>query len=301
MQVNIDNNAGYCWGVVRTIDIAEDTLKDKEKEEVHVLGHIIHNPREIDRLAEKGLKTVSHDDLDKMEPGSNVIIRAHGEPPSTYQKATEKGLNIIDATCPLVTALQNRVVKYYNLGYQIVIFGKHEHAEVIGLRGVCNDEAIVIRTAEEAKEIVDFSRKTVLISQTTMDKQVFKQVKEVLEEKVNELIDAGVIDNKLLARDTTCRAVTHREEPMKEFATENDVMVFVSGRRSSNGKSLFKATKTVNPNTYFIESIDEINWDWFEGAKKVGISGATSTPQWYMQKVKNVIEEKFNVSEAIAG
>jgi 4-hydroxy-3-methylbut-2-enyl diphosphate reductase len=301
MIVNIDSNAGYCWGVVRTIDIAEDTLKEKNNEDVNVLGHIIHNPREIDRLAHKGLKTISHNDLENMTPGSNVIIRAHGEPPSTYEKAKEKGINIIDATCPLVTALQNRVIKYYNLGYQIVIFGKHEHAEVIGLRGVCNDEAIVIRSVEEAEQIVDFNKKTVLISQTTMDKQVFQHVKSVLEEKINTLIDAGVIDEKLLARDTTCRAVTHREEPMKEFATQNDVMIFVSGRRSSNGKGLFKSTKEVNPNTYFIESIEEINWDWFDGAEKVGISGATSTPQWYMQKVKKIIEEKFNVLEPIAG
>lgn len=299
MIVNIDQNSGFCWGVVRTIDIAEETLKKKNDEEISVLGHIIHNPREIDRLAEKGLHTINHDELKSMKPGSNIIIRAHGEPPSTYELAKKQGVNIIDATCPLVTALQNRVVKYYNAGYQIVIFGKNEHAEVIGLRGVCNDEAIVIRSVEEAEKIVDFSRKTVLISQTTMDKKLFYKVKEVLENKINHLVDAGEIDNKLLARDTTCRAVTHREEPMKQFAKEQDLMIFVSGRRSSNGKGLFKQTKQINPNTYFIESIEEIDWSWFDGAQKVGISGATSTPQWYMEKVKKVIEEKFNVEEIV--
>lgn len=299
MIVTIDKNSGFCWGVVRTIDIAEETLIEMPDKEVNVLGHIIHNPREIDRLAEKGLKTVTHDDFEKMKPGTNVIIRAHGEPPSTYEKAAKHGINIIDATCPLVTALQNRVVKYYNQGFQIVIFGKKEHAEVIGLRGVCNDEAIVIRTVEEAENIVDFTKQTVLISQTTMDKKLFYKVKEVLENKIKTLIDAGEIDNKLLARDTTCRAVTHREEPMKKFASEQDVMIFVSGRTSSNGKGLFKSTKEINPNTYFIESIDEIDWSWFDNAEKVGISGATSTPQWYMEKVKKEIENKFNVPETV--
>ena len=300
MQVNIDQHAGFCWGVVRTIDIAEDTLQNKNDEDVNVLGHIIHNPKEIDRLENKGLNTVDHNDLDNLPEGSNVIIRAHGEPPSTYQKAKEKGLNLIDATCPLVTALQNRVVKYYNLGYQIVIFGKREHAEVIGLRGVCNDEAIVIRNVEEAKQLVDFDRKTVLISQTTMKKPIFREVKKILEEKINKLIDAGEIDDKLLARDTTCRAVTHREEPLLEFAGEQDVMIFVSGRKSSNGKSLFQALNKKHPRSYFIENIEEIDWDWFDGAKEVGISGATSTPQWFMEKVKKVIEEKFNNKEKVS-
>lgn len=296
MVVNIHEKAGFCWGVVRTVDIAEDTLANKNDtdDKVHILGQIIHNPKEIDRLDQKGLITINHEEMEKLPQGSKVIIRAHGEPPSTYKKADELGLNIIDATCPLVTNLQKRVKNYYKEGYQIIIFGKKEHAEVIGLRGVCNDECVVIRTPEEAQELVDFNRKTALISQTTMDKSKFKEVNEILSSKINSLINLGEIDNKLLTRDTTCRAVTSREEPLMEFAKTHDVIIFVSGRKSSNGKSLYSSCKKVNERTFFIEDMEEIDWTWFEGAETVGISGATSTPQWYMQNVKEAIEEKFN-------
>jgi 4-hydroxy-3-methylbut-2-enyl diphosphate reductase len=300
MKVTIDQKAGFCWGVVRTVDIAEDTLANQSDEDVYVLGHIIHNPREIERLENKGLRTISHDDFEEIAANgrkTKVIIRAHGEPPSTFVRAEQLGIELVDATCPLVTNLQNRVKKYYDADFQIVIYGKKEHAEVIGLRGVCNDEAIVIRSLEEAKEIIDFSRKTALISQTTMPRPVFYEIKEYLDSQIGELIHAGEINDKLLARDTTCRAVTGREEPLIEYAKSNDVIIFVSGKNSSNGKSLYHKCKEYNPNTHFVEDIDEIDWNWFEGAKTVGISGATSTPQWYMRKVKETIENRFNISE----
>ncbi len=299
MQVTIHDKAGFCWGVVRTVDIAEETLSKSEinKQNTYILGHIIHNPKEIERLENRGLKTISHKDLEDIalnDPSANIIIRAHGEPPSTYKKTEELGLSVIDATCPLVTNLQNRVRKYYELGYQIIIFGKRDHAEVIGLRGVCNDECIVIKTLDEAKQITDFGKQTVFMSQTTMDKHIFHDVKEYLDSKINNLIDLGEIDNKLIGRDTTCRAVTSREEPMLEFAKSNDVMIFVSGKDSSNGKSLYNSCLKVNPKTHFIEDISDIDLNWFAGAEKVGISGATSTPQWYMEKVKQFIESEFN-------
>ncbi len=299
MIVTIDEKAGFCWGVVRTVDIAEETLKTatKENTNTYILGHIIHNPKEISRLEGKGLQTITHDDLDKIsknDKNAKVIIRAHGEPPSTYNYAAELGIEIVDATCPLVTNLQNRVKKYYDLGFQIIIFGKKEHAEIIGLRGVCNDECIVIKTLEEAQEIKDFSKQTVFMSQTTMDKHLFHTVKEFLDSKINKLIDLGEIDSKLLGRDTTCRAVTSRESPLLNFAKSNDVMIFVSGKTSSNGKSLFNSSLKVNRRTYFIEDVSEIDWAWFKNAETVGISGATSTPQWYMEKVKAYIESKFN-------
>lgn len=300
MKVTIDEKAGFCWGVVRTIDIAEDTLSATNEADVYVLGHIIHNPREIDRLEHKGLSTITHDDFERIAANgrrSKVIIRAHGEPPSTFVKAEQLGIELVDATCPLVTNLQNRVKKYYDADFQIVIYGKKEHAEVIGLRGVCNDEAIVIRTLDEAKEIIDFTRKTALISQTTMPRPIFYEIKEYLEEQIEELIHAGEINDKLLARDTTCRAVTGREEPLIEYAKTNDVIIFVSGKKSSNGKSLYHKSKEYNPRTYFVEDIDEIDWDWFKGAETVGISGATSTPQWYMKKVKQTIENRFNINK----
>ena len=298
MKVTIDNKAGFCWGVVRTVDIAEEQLNIAEdsKEKVYILGQIIHNPKEIDRLEERGLTTINYDDLIKIaseNPDAKVIIRAHGEPPATYKQAEDLGINLIDATCPLVTNLQNRVRKYHDLGYKIIIFGKIDHAEVIGLRGVCNDECIVIKSLEEAQNISDLNGKVALISQTTMDKPTFYKIKDYLESQINELIDLGTAD-KLLARDTTCRAVTSREEPLLKFAKENDVMIFVSGKKSSNGKSLFNSVKKVNDNSHFIEDISEIDWAWFENASSVGISGATSTPQWYMQKVKEEIENRFN-------
>jgi 4-hydroxy-3-methylbut-2-enyl diphosphate reductase len=299
MIVTIDSKAGFCWGVVRTVEIAEETLAEAKENgnNTYILGHIIHNPKEISRLEEKGLKTISYHDLEeisKNDINANIIIRAHGEPPSTYQKTSDLGLKVFDATCPLVTNLQNRVRKYHELGYQIIIFGKKEHAEVIGLRGVCNDDCIVIKTLDEAKEINQFDRQTVFMSQTTMDKHIFHQVKEYLETKINNLVDLGEIDNKLIGRDTTCRAVTSREEPLLRFAKSNDVMIFVSGKNSSNGKSLYNSCLKVNPRTYFIEDSSEIDWSWFENAETVGISGATSTPQWYMEKVKSNIESKFN-------
>lgn len=299
MNVRIDEKAGFCWGVVRTVDIAEETLEtaNKENSNTYILGHIIHNPKEINRLETKGLRTISHAELESIaqnDKNAKLIIRAHGEPPSTYQKTAELGLSVIDATCPLVTNLQNRVKKYYEQGFKIIIFGKKEHAEVIGLRGVCNDECIVIKTMDEAMEITDFGKQTVFMSQTTMDKHLFLQVKNYLESKINNLIDLGEIDSKLLGRDTTCRAVTSREEPLLEFAKSNDVMIFVSGKNSSNGKSLYNSCLKVNNRTYFVEDISEIDWTWFEHAETVGISGATSTPQWYMEKVKSCIEDRFN-------
>lgn len=299
MKVTIDKKSGFCWGVVRTVDIAEQVLNDAKDsgKNTYILGHIIHNPKEISRLEDKGLKTISHSDLEeiaKNDKDANIIIRAHGEPPSTYQKSAELGLKIIDATCPLVTNLQNRVRKYYELGYQIIIFGKRDHAEVIGLRGVCNDECIIIKSFEEAKQITQFDRKTVFMSQTTMDKQVFHQIKEYLNTKINDMIDLGSLDDKLLGRDTTCRAVTKRKEPLVEFAKSNDVMIFVSGKTSSNGKSLYQSCLEVNPKSYFIEDCNEIDWSWFENAETVGITGATSTPHWYMEKVKEEIERRYN-------
>ncbi|MCX7908954.1 MAG: 4-hydroxy-3-methylbut-2-enyl diphosphate reductase [Ignavibacteria bacterium] len=292
MLVTIDENSGFCWGVVRTIEIAEQTIEQNKNSEIYILGEIIHNPKEVQRLEQKGLKTIFHNDLSKLnQEKAKVIIRAHGEPPSTYKMAQDLGLEIIDATCPLVTALQNRVRKFYSEGYQIVIFGKPHHPEVIGLRGVCNDECIVIQTEQEALEKVDFTRKTLFLSQTTMDKHLFNKIKETLETKVKELHAFDNYREQLVVKDTLCRAVTGREEHLRKFAMENDVVIFVAGRNSSNGKSLFKICSETNPKSYFIEEIEEINPEWFNNVQKVGITGATSTPRWYMEEVKLAIEK----------
>ncbi len=291
MLVTIDQSSGFCWGVVRTVEIAEETLNNIEDNNVYILGQIIHNPKETDRLEQKGLKTISYEDLQNINPkNSKVLIRAHGEPPSTYESAKKLGIEIIDATCPLVTSLQNRVIKFHQQDYQIVIFGKKEHAEVIGLRGVCNDECIVVKSVEDVISSVDFTKKTVLISQTTMDKNTFYAVKTTIQENISKTLLIEDTKDFFIAKDTLCRAVYGREDKLKEFAMSNDIMIFVAGRNSSNGKGLFNTCKSVNTKSYFIEDIKEINNDWFIGAEKVGITGATSTPQWYMEKVKNEIE-----------
>ncbi|GAB5464761.1 MAG: 4-hydroxy-3-methylbut-2-enyl diphosphate reductase [Candidatus Kapaibacteriales bacterium] len=295
MTVTIDETAGFCWGVVRTVDIAEKTLDSQEGEDTYVLGHIIHNPKEIDRLGDKGLKTIGHDDLEKIafEKGkkARVIVRAHGEPPSTFEKAKELGLNLVDATCPLVTGLQNRVKRFYDKGYQVVIYGKPNHAEVVGIRGGINDDCIIVLTPEEALEKVDFSKKTVLFSQTTMEKPVYHKIKEVLEEKIGSLVEGGETKDMFEYKNSLCKEVWGREQKVLDFAEENDVIIFVAGRNSSNGKSLFKHMQQKNSRMYYIEDIGELDFDWLDGADKVGISGATSTPQWYMDKVKETIEK----------
>jgi 4-hydroxy-3-methylbut-2-enyl diphosphate reductase len=291
MIVTIDENSGFCWGVVRTIEIAEQTLEQHNNGNIYILGEIIHNPKEVERLERKGLKTIHHLELENLKgTKAKVLIRAHGEPPSTYQKAEQLGIELVDATCPLVTALQNRVRKFYTEGYQIVIFGKPHHPEVIGLRGVCNDQCIVIQTEQEALEKVDFSRKTLFLSQTTMDKHLFHKIRTLLESKVKELYAYDNYQEQLVVKDTLCRAVTGREDNLKKFARENDVVIFVAGRSSSNGKSLYKICSETNPNSYFVETIEEIKPEWFANAKRVGITGATSTPRWYMEQVKQAIE-----------
>jgi 4-hydroxy-3-methylbut-2-en-1-yl diphosphate reductase len=293
MIINIDESAGFCWGVVRTIENVEDVLKKFPKEKVYVLGQIIHNPREIERLEDEGLNTIMHEKLSDLPKKSKVIIRAHGEPPATYIKANELAINLIDATCPLVKALQKRVRKYYLDGWQILIFGKKDHAEVIGLRGVCNDECIVIRSVDEALDNIDLSKKTVLFSQTTMDRKTFNEIKTAIENKI-KFIQSG-ISNELtfIAKDTICKYVAERDLILQKFASENDIIIFVAGRNSSNGKILFNICHNTNSMTYFIEDISEMKVEWFNNVGKVGITGATSTPKWYLNLVKSEIEKNI--------
>jgi 4-hydroxy-3-methylbut-2-enyl diphosphate reductase len=301
MQVTIDKNSGFCWGVVRTVAIAEEMLAKYPNSPVYVLGHIIHNPKEIERLAQAGLKTITVNDFENIKgEDAKVIIRAHGEPPETYVKAFKNGIEIIDATCPVVTKLQERVRKFYDQGYQIIVFGKYDHAEVLGIRGVCRDEAIVVLSMEEALEKTDFNRKTVLFSQTTMDRPTFYAIRDALQARIKELIvdSAENIATEFHTKDTICGQVSGRETQLAKFAQDNDVIIFVAGRKSSNGKVLHDVCKAVNPRTHFIEDIVELQDEWFDGAETVGISGATSTPQWHMDEVKRVIEERYSHVEA---
>ena len=294
MNVTIDRSSGFCWGVVRTIDIAEQELA--ESNDLFSIGDVIHNPVEILRLAEKGLKTITLSELEKAK-GGRVLIRAHGEPPTTYKRAKELGITIIDATCPVVTKVQERIRRFYADGYQVVIFGKKEHAEVIGLIGQTNGEAIVIKSLDEIGNVA-LDRKTVLFSQTTMDKPTFYVLKEELQKRIKDLVVGSIEDEAIEfhAKDTICGQVSGRDKKIREFAASNDVVLFVAGRNSSNGKVLYAIAKEANPRTYFIEDDRELQDAWFGGVENVGITGATSTPQWLMEKVKKTIETRYDRS-----
>ncbi len=292
MIVSVDKSAGFCWGVIRTIDIAESELKESQPgQRLYVLGDIIHNPMEIERLKNEGLTTISHAELPTIKDG-RVLIRAHGEPPSTYERARELGVELVDATCPVVWKVQERIRKFYEKGYQVVIYGKIDHAEVIGLVGQTNNEAIVIKSLEEIDR-VDLKRKTVLFSQTTMDKPTFHRLKEEFQKRIKDFV-VGTFEEDAIefhAKDTICGQVFGRDKKLREFARQNDVMVFVAGRNSSNGKVLFHICEEANPRTYFVETESELRPEWFDGVETVGISGATSTPQWLMERIKEKVEE----------
>jgi 4-hydroxy-3-methylbut-2-enyl diphosphate reductase len=294
MQIRIDETAGFCWGVVKTIETVEEVLKLNPDKDVYILGEIIHNPAEITRLENKGLKTITHEEMRTIDPDKSiVIIRAHGEPPETYRLAEGLRLNIIDATCPLVKNLHARVREYYESGCQIVIFGERDHAEVIGIRGVCNDECFVIKSSNADLSALDFSRKTVLVSQTTMDRRTFKEIAESLAKNFNlvDVLQKSEEDPIFKAKDTICKFVSGRGGKLGEFVSSSDVVLFVAGRKSSNGKSLYNFCRSINLNTHFIESPEEMEREWFDGAETVGITGATSTPQWYLAKIKEELEK----------
>lgn len=296
MKVTVDKHSGFCWGVVRTVEIAEEELKETPK--MYSLGPIIHNPMEIERLAQKGLETIAHSDFARLE-GQKVLIRAHGEPPSTYELARKHHITLVDATCPVVTKVQERIRKFYDKGYQVVIFGKKDHAEVVGLVGVTNNEAIIIKSVGEISR-VDLTKKTVLFSQTTMDKPTFYEIAGVLKTRIKEF-EVGTFEESAIdfhAKDTICGQVSGRDKKLREFAAENDVVVFVAGRNSSNGKVLFEICRAENQDTHFVEDESELEREWFEGKEKVGISGATSTPQWLMERVKLAIENIFQPAVA---
>jgi len=297
LKVIIDKGAGFCWGVVRAVDFAQNELKTSPK--VYSLGDIIHNTAEVKRLNALGLETVTVADFPKLEKGSKILIRAHGEPPSTYSEALKYGLEIIDATCPVVTKVQERIRKFHLKGFQILIFGKKDHAEVIGLKGVTNGDAKIIKNLEEALQVTDFSKPTVLFSQTTMDKYDFAVIAAKLREKIQEFV-VDTMENQAAefhAKDTICGQVSGREKKLREFAQTMDVIVFAAGKKSSNGKVLFNICKEENPRTYFIEEKNELQKEWFEGVQSIGITGATSTPHWLMSDIKNEIELNYLQTE----
>ena len=277
LEVTIDNDSGFCFGVVYAIDMAEEILA--EDGYLYCLGDIVHNDEEVSRLKLMGLQIISHDDLPNIK-NEKVLIRAHGEAPETYRTALENNITLIDASCPVVLKLQNRIKNTYDSQEKVLIFGKHGHAEVIGLQGQTNNEALVFQDISELDN-VELPQKFTLYSQTTKSTDKFYQIKD-------ELISRGY---EVKANDTICRQVSNRYDDLRKFVVNYDTIIFVSGKKSSNGKVLFEVCKQTNPNTYFISSEEELNLEMFKPNEKVGICGATSTPMWLMEKVKAKILE----------
>jgi 4-hydroxy-3-methylbut-2-en-1-yl diphosphate reductase len=290
MRVEIDKNSGYCFGVEFAIQMAEDEMIDSDS--LYCLGDIVHNTMEVERLEKKGLIIISKEDLPNIR-NCKVLIRAHGEPPETYKIAIENNIELIDASCPVVLKLQNRIKYDYDhikaKNGQIVIYGQHGHAEVIGLSGQTANEAIIVSNEAELDKI-DFNRPITLYSQTTKSTEGFYKIRDLIKSRINsELLekDPTFFD----PNDSICRQVSNREPQLQEFSKKHDVVIFVSGKKSSNGKALHQVCKNTNDKSYFIENEDELNADWFKKATSVGICGATSTPMWLMENVKNKIEQ----------
>ena len=280
MQIEIDNGSGFCFGVTTAIQKAEEELASGKT--LYCLGDIVHNGMECERLKRLGLITINHDEMRNLH-GVKVLLRAHGEPPSTYEMARQNNIEIIDATCPVVLQLQRRIKKQYDTcpDAQIVIFGKPGHAEVLGLVGQTESKAIVIANVEEVKRL-DFSRDIYLYSQTTKSLDEFHRIIEYIQEHISP-------QATFQSFDTICRQVANRMPNISSFATRHDLVLFVCGRKSSNGKVLFNECKSVNPNSHLIEGPEEIQEEWLKGVNTVGICGATSTPKWLMEQCRDAI------------
>ena len=283
MRIVIDDNSGFCFGVVRAIGEAESALQ--RYGEVYSLGDIVHNRVEVQRLEALGLHTITHGDIANLQ-GRTLLIRAHGEPPTTYRLAESVGVNVIDATCPVVARLQRRVREAYDkmqqVGGSLLLLGKRGHAEVVGLTGQVDDDVVVIERMEDL-DSVDFSRPIYMLSQTTQSIELFEALGcEVMRRA--EDASAVTLD------DTICRRVAGRESLLAEFSKSVDVVLFVSGRKSSNGKVLYDVCRRHNSRAYNIEEASEIDIAWLEGAESVGICGATSTPRWLMERVAESVD-----------
>ncbi|MCX6231513.1 MAG: 4-hydroxy-3-methylbut-2-enyl diphosphate reductase [Bacteroidetes bacterium] len=289
MNVTIDTYSGFCFGVVRAINAAEKKLD--EHKQLYSLGDIVHNGMEVKRLSEKGLKHITYEEFKALHD-CNVLIRAHGEPPETYKIAKENNIKLIDTSCPIVLKLQDRIrIAYEEMKLkngQIVIYGKPGHAEVNGLAGQTDNTAIVVENEDDIEKI-DFSRPTRLYAQTTESIEGLAKLSDTIKKRMVQFNPGKEPDFK--SNDTICRHVSNRGEELKVFSKKFEVIIFVSGKKSSNGMILFELCKSVNPNTYLVEEADGINKEWFAGVKEVGICGATSTPMWLMETIADTIRK----------
>ncbi|MEI7694481.1 MAG: 4-hydroxy-3-methylbut-2-enyl diphosphate reductase [Chlorobium sp.] len=319
MKVNLDRtSSGFCIGVQGTINAAEEKLQ--ELGGLYSFGDIVHNEVEVKRLEKLGLVTVDDAAFRKLS-NAQVLVRAHGEPPLTYKIARENNLALTDTTCPVVSRLQRTTRFLYELGYQIVIYGKRVHPEVIGINGQCDNTAIIIKHADlgDPGELQNLypAKKTALISQTTMDVPGFYELKANLETQFSRTLfrettpwmpirDIDITADmtgvrpmpSYVFKDTICRQVSSRNQKLHDFSLANDVVIFVAGKKSSNGQVLYHICKAANPCSFFIEDIDEIEDDWLSGSdgkpvERVGVCGATSTPMWHLEKVALHLENNF--------
>ena len=280
IQIEIDEGSGFCFGVTTAIKKAEEELGTSDKT-LYCLGDIVHNGMECERLKDLGLITINHDDLRELHD-VKVLLRAHGEPPETYELARRNNIEIIDATCPVVLQLQKRIKKQYEMGGgQIVIFGKKGHAEVLGLVGQTQSNAIVIENFDEVTRL-DFSRDIYLYSQTTKSLDEYHRIIEYIQQHIAP-------EATFRSFDTICRSVANRMPNISQFATRHDLILFVCGRKSSNGKVLFNECLRVNPNSHLVEDPQEIQCEWLDGIGSIGICGATSTPRWLMEQCRDAI------------
>jgi 4-hydroxy-3-methylbut-2-enyl diphosphate reductase len=288
MVVEIDSKSGFCFGVQNAVEIAEKALQKGEK--VFSLGPIVHNDREVERLASLGLVTINHEQFEQLH-NCKVLIRAHGEPPETYLIAEKNHIEIVEATCPIVKKLQSRIKKRWEEirddQEQIVIFGKSGHAEVVGLLGQTLNEGILVSGPSDIAKL-DLSKPVWLFSQTTMSVRDYEEFANLIRQGMTE---KGTVDPviDLHLNKTICGQVSNREPHLKSFAGKHDIIIFVSGRESSNGKMLYSVCKSVNPETYLVSSPDEIEPGWFKGKKSAGICGATSTPKWLIESVRDIV------------
>ena len=279
LQIEIDNGSGFCFGVTTAIQKAEEELAKGTR--LYCLGDIVHNGMECERLREMGLVTINHEQMRELHD-AKVLLRAHGEPPETYELARQNNIEIIDATCPVVLQLQKRIKRQYEAGLgQIVIFGKKGHAEVLGLVGQTTGSAIVIEHLDDVKQL-DFSRDIYLYSQTTKSLDEFHRIIEYIQAHISP-------SATFKSFDTICRSVANRMPNISQFASRHDLILFVCGRKSSNGKVLYNECLRVNPNTHLIEGPDEIDPQWLNGIQTVGICGATSTPKWLMEQCRDAL------------
>ncbi|MBK8848183.1 MAG: 4-hydroxy-3-methylbut-2-enyl diphosphate reductase [Bacteroidetes bacterium] len=295
MKVTIDNESGFCFGVVYAIQLAEQEL-DKTGT-LYCLGDIVHNNMEVERLTRKGLKIIDHTQLQDLKD-CKVLLRAHGEPPSTYETAIKNNIELIDASCPVVLKLQYRVRDGFeemeqNNG-QIVIYGEENHAEVNGLIGQTEGKAILVRNEDDLDK-VDFRLPIQFFSQTTKSTAGFEHMKAKIGERILE-VNGIITQDNFTSNDTLCRQVSNREPRLRKFAKQYDVIIFVSGKKSSNGKVLYNVCKEENPRSYFISTIEDLDYALFDNANTVGICGATSTPMWLMEEIEKAISANFSAT-----